>query len=169
MPDPVRLSAALFVAAALAALMSWVCRGRWMPAGQLLGMATAYYAGCRVLGLWPHWPPREDQDRLLICVLPAVVATELLAAFPRTPRRLVHALRLIVAAGTARVLIEGTLYVCHAAGPESRVWSTGQVWSVLGTLALALGVVWWALVALEKGPLTSRSPCAWRWFAAVRV
>lgn len=33
---------------------------------------------------------------------------------------------------------------------RSRVWSTGQVWSVLGTLALALGVVWWALVALGK-------------------
>ena len=111
---------------------------------------AGFYLGCRILGLWPHWPPREDADRLLIIVLPVAAAIELLAGIPRLPRRLIDGLRLIVAGGTARVLLEGTTYISHASGPNSRVWSAGQVWLVLASLTLAVVAVWWAIVTLGR-------------------
>jgi len=74
----------------------------------IVGVLAGFYLGCRILGLWPHWPPREDADRLLIIVLPAAAAIELLARMPVLPRRLIDALRLVVAGGATRVLLEGT-------------------------------------------------------------
>ena len=50
-----------------------------------LGLAAGFYLGCWILKLRPHWPPREDLDRLLLVVLPVAMATESLAVLPRVP------------------------------------------------------------------------------------
>jgi hypothetical protein len=155
MPHPIQILTALAVAAAIAAAVlaafarPWsTVERRWVAAGWVIAPATGFLSGCAVLGLWPHWPPSIDLDRLLLIVLPAVVAAELLAAQPRVPRGLVWAARLIVAASAARVLLHGTIYLSNAAGPDSRLWSATQVWLTLAGLASALGAVWWALVSL---------------------
>ncbi len=150
MPDPVRLVAALGAAALVAALVLAVCRHRAAAAGRLLGVALGLSAGCAVLRLRLHWPPREDLDRLLLVVLPFALLTELLASAPRVPRWLVRALRLLVAAGTARVLLDGTAYISAVVGVDERLWSAGEVWLVLGSVALGLGGLWWALAALSR-------------------
>ncbi len=162
MPDPFRILAAAGVAAALAAAALLLSRGRLAAVGRLVGVALGIYAGALVLGLPIHWPPREDLDRLLVIVLPAALLTELVALGQRTPRGLVRALRLLVAAGTARVLLAGTAYISHAAGPDSRLWSASEVWCVLGGLAFGLALLWWALVALVPTSTMGRWWRVWR-------
>jgi hypothetical protein len=150
MPDPVNLVVAPCISATVAALVLLLCERRWTEFGWILGVTGAFYVACVILGLRPHWPPREDQDRLLLIVLPAVVATELVGAIARVPRGIVNSLRLIVVGGTARVLLDGTRYVSHAAGPDSRIWSAAELWLALAALALALAAVWWALAVLSR-------------------
>jgi hypothetical protein len=118
---------------------------------------VGFFVGCcRLLGRWPHWPPREDQDRLLLLVLPAVIVVELAAAIPWLPRWLAWLLRLAVAAGTARILLDNTSYVADLAGPGTREWSAAQTWLNLGGLAAALAALW-ALLALlaRRAPVRS--------------
>ncbi len=100
MPDPMVVLLALGTAAVVAAAVLLLCGWPWrgprpgrLAAGWVVGVGAAFYLGCRVLGLWPRWPPREDLDRFLLLVLPAAVAVELLAAVPKVPRRLIWALR----------------------------------------------------------------------------
>ncbi len=149
MPDPVLILEVLAVAAALAALavFAGAALGR-APLGGVLGAGAAFYVGCRLLGLWPHWPPREDQDRLLLVLLPAVLAIELAASFPRLPRRLVWVPRAAVAGAAAPVLLYQTTYLADLAGPGTREWTGAQAGLILGGLALALAAVWAALAVL---------------------
>ena len=42
-------------------------------AGYTLGIGLGFFAGCWVLGVQPRWRPREDLERLLVVVLPAVI------------------------------------------------------------------------------------------------
>jgi hypothetical protein len=92
----------------------------------------------------------QDLDRLLALVLPAIVATEVLAAVPRVPRWLVWVLRLAVAAATARVLLHGTSYLTDLTGPGTREWSPAQAWLVLGGLCALLAAVWTLLARLAR-------------------
>jgi hypothetical protein len=57
------------------------------------------------------------------------------------------ALRVVVAAGTARVLLHGTSYLTDLGGPGTREWSPAQTWLILGGLAVALSTAW-VLLAL---------------------
>ena len=146
---------ALVAVAVIAAVAFLLCAQPWRPQsrvsvtlGWVLGLALGVYAGCWLLSLWPHWPPRDCADRLLILVLPAALIVELLASLPATPGWLGIALRLIVVAGAAPVLLYGSQYV---AGTQA--WSPGLMWLVLGGLAAALALQW-LLVAL----LVRRAP-----------
>jgi hypothetical protein len=155
--DPMLILAALAVAALVAAAVFLLCSwpGRTIrtartSAGGVLGVALGFYAGCWWLGLRPHWPPREDQDRFLFLLLPAVVGVELLVAFAGRLPRLVWLLRLLVAAVAARILLHDTNYLTDLAGPGTREWTTTQAWLVLGGLAAVLAGVWLALVWLAR-------------------
>jgi hypothetical protein len=145
------------VAVAASAVVFFVCgrpwrsaRTPWFDAGWVLGVGTGFFLGCWILGIRPHWPPREDQDRLLALVLPAIVVVELLAAFPRVPRWIIWPLRSALAASAAGVLLHGTSYLSDVGGPGTREWSPVQAWFYLGSLAAALAAVWGLLAALAR-------------------
>jgi hypothetical protein len=125
----------------------------WASAASVLGVALGYYAGVWLLGARPHWPPREDQDRLLFILFPAVIAIELIAAFAGRFRWLAWLPRLAVAALAARILLHDSTYLAESAGPGTREWTRVQTWVILGGLAMALAGVW-ALLALllRRGP-----------------
>jgi hypothetical protein len=114
------------------------------------GVGGAFYVGCRLLGRWPHWPPRDADDRLLVIVLPAVLVVELLAALSPVPRWLAWALRLAVAAAAAPVVLYSPLYV---AGSGKAEWSPPEAALIMGRLAVALGAVWAVLgLLLHRAP-----------------
>jgi hypothetical protein len=87
---------------------------RWV-----VGLGAGYYLGCGMLEIRPRWPIREDLDRLLVLVIPAVLLAELLGAIPRLPRWLIWALRVVVAGLGARVLLHGSMYLSGPAGTGS--------------------------------------------------
>jgi hypothetical protein len=158
MPDPIVILTAMGVAFAVSAVLvgafGWPRPNaslRVVDAGWILGVAAGFFLGCWLLGNRPHWPLREDQDRLFVLVLPAIVLVELLAISPRVPRWLVWPLRAAVVAGTAPVLLHGSTYLSAENGVAE--WSLVQACAVLGGLAAFLATVW-SLHAL----LTSRSP-----------
>jgi hypothetical protein len=162
MPDPITIVMAMAVAAASAAVLLLVCGWPWrsehfshVDAGWVLGLGVGFFVGAWVLGNRPHWPLREDQDRLLGLVLPAVVIVELLAAFPRVPRWLTWPLRAAVVLGVAPVLVYGSTYLSDQNGPGTAEWSTVQAALILGGLAAFLATVC-SLLAL----LSSRAPGA---------
>jgi hypothetical protein len=157
MPDPIlivtAMSVALGVSGALSAIIGWPWRRAQTTlydAGWILGIGIGFCAGCWVLDIRPHWPPRQDLDRLLVVVVPAAIAVELLAAFPQAPRWLVWPGRLVVTAGTARVLLHGTSYLNDLTGPGTSEWSPSLAWVILAGLAALEGTVWALLSLLAR-------------------
>ena len=163
MPDPVLMLTAMAIAfvvsAVLLGVIGWQTRQVGSSAfdiGWILGVAAGFTLGCWVLGSRPHWPPRDDQERLLALILPAVAVVELLAAFPKVPRWLIWPLRLMIVAGGARVLLHGTTYITDLTGPGTSEWSpslAGQIFA--GSAALEAAV--WVLLCL----LACRAPGPW--------
>jgi len=157
MGDPVRILVAMAAAALIAAAALLLCAWPWRsprPAraqvGSVLGVGLGFVAGCWWLGWRPHWPPGEDQDRLLLVLLPALVLVELVGAARGGLRRLAWPLRLVVAAGAARVLLHDSIYLTDLPGPVAREWTPEQTWLILGGLGAALAVVWTALALLVR-------------------
>jgi hypothetical protein len=166
MPDPKLIIQAVAAAAITAAALLLLCgswRGPWrsarLSAGSVLGVGIGFFVGCWWLGLRPHWPPREDQDRLLLILLPAIIGLELvLAIVPALDSRNKGAgmgrwwptwlLRLILAAGAAPILLHNSSYLVDLAGPGTREWTTVQTWLILGILAVALAGLWASLARL---------------------
>jgi hypothetical protein len=124
--------------------------------GAALAVGAAFFVGARVLDVRLQWLPAEVQDRFLLLLLPAVVLIESVAAPLYERWWLVWSLRLVVAAGTARVLLHGTTYLTDWNGPGTREWSNAQTVLILGGSAAALLSVWGALdVLVRKGRGTS--------------
>jgi hypothetical protein len=138
----------------------------WASAGGVLGVGLGFYAGVWLLGLRPHWPPREDLDRLVFILFPAIIAIELLGAFAGRLRWLVWLPRLGTAAVAARILLHGSVYLTDSAGTGTPEWSPAQTWLILGGLAAALAAVWTLLALLmwrapgPSVPLALAIPCA---------
>jgi hypothetical protein len=158
MPDPIviltGMGVAFAVSAVLVAAFGWPrpkSGFSWVDAGWILGVAAGFFLGCWLLGNRPHWPLSEDQDRLFVLVLPAIVLVELLALSPRVPRWLVWPARAAVVVGTAPVLLHGSTYLSTEHGAAE--WSPVQACAILGALAAVLATVW-TLVTL----LTFRAP-----------
>jgi hypothetical protein len=153
MPDPLLLLEASAVAALLAAVLVLLCgratRPAWLAAGGALGVGLGFFAGAWLVGGLPRWPPREDQDRLFLVLLPAAVVAAALARVPW----LGWAARWLVAGGAAPVLLYGSVYLSDAAGPGSREWSVETACAILGGLAAALAAGWALLDtrALHRG------------------
>jgi hypothetical protein len=157
MPDPLVILGAMAVAFAVAGLLlglfAWRGRGakKWLfDAGWVLGIGAGFFAGCLVLGIRPRWVPREDLDRLLLVVVPAVVAVELMAAWPAVPRLLVWLARLAVIGSVARVLLHGSSYITDLTGPGTSAWSPPLAWLIFGGLAALSGSVWYLMALLGR-------------------
>ncbi len=152
MPDPIVMAQAMGAALVVAALL---LAARWPDSGWVVGLGAGYYLGCWMLEIRPRWPVREDLDRLLLLVVPAVLVVELLGAIPRLPRWLIWALRVGIAGLGARVLLHGSMYLSGPAGAGSSAWTTAQAWLILGSIAAAEVAAWVLLIALAR-----RSPGA---------
>src|SRR5262245_1508201 len=157
MPDPLQILLALAAAAAIAAAVSLLAGWPWRkpsPArsavGRVLGAGLGFIVGCWWLGVMPHLPPREDLDRLLLILFPALVVVELLGAFPWRYRWLVWVPRLVVAAAAAPILLHNSVYLADLAGPDSRERTPIQAGLILVGLAAALAGVWALLALLVK-------------------
>jgi hypothetical protein len=157
MPDPILILEAMSAAAATAAALILVCAWPWQnpraalaSVGAVLGVGLGFFAGCWLLGVRPDWPPRQDQDRLLLILWPAVMGVELVAAFAGALQWLVWLLRTIVAASAARVLLHSTIYLTELTGPGSREWTPVQTGLILGAMAIALAGGWASLVHLAR-------------------
>jgi hypothetical protein len=153
MPDPIRIlgaiAAAAVTAAAVVSLLRWL---RWQSptvaaCGLIAGAGLGYAAGCAWLGVKPHWPPREDQDRLLLVLLPAMLLTEVLAIMFG---KIAWMLRAALAAVAGWILLYGSVYLTDLAGPGSREWSPLQAGLILFGLAAGLFVVGQLLRALAR-------------------
>jgi hypothetical protein len=151
------LSISVAVAAAIVMLLGWPWRAPnrvRARIGGVLGGGGGIYVGCWWLGVSPNWPPREDQDRLLFVLFPALIVVEAVVAFAARPRWLPWLLRMAVAASAAPILLYGSSYISEPAGPGSREWTLVQTGLILGGLATMLAAVWGAL-----GLLVKRSDC----------
>src|ERR1017187_10572376 len=87
MPDPIRILEALSISAVTAGTILVLFGRPWGPPhrarariGGVLGAGVGIYSGCWWLGVSPNWPPREDQDRLLFILFPALIAVEIAVA-----------------------------------------------------------------------------------------
>ena len=158
--DPLRILVAVTAAASTAAVILFLCNLLWsrsrptaVPLSCVLGVGLGSFLGCWILmGRLPHWPPREDQDRLLLLLLPAVIAVELAAAFPALPRGLAWLLRGAVAASTPRILLHGTSYLADLGLPGTPEWTPTQTWLILGGIALVQAATWVGLSLLAQRP-----------------
>jgi hypothetical protein len=163
MPNPTlllqALSAAAILAAALVLVLGWPSRRRWLilaSAAAVLGVGSGYYVGIWLLGVRPHWPPREDQDRLLFLLFPVVLIVEVVAVFAGRFRWLAWLPRVAIAALAARILLDNSTYLTDLSGPGTREWSPTESVLILSILAVALAGVW-ALLALLMRRAPNRS------------
>ncbi|MDB5311819.1 MAG: hypothetical protein JWO38_6021 [Gemmataceae bacterium] len=152
MPDPVLILQAFALAAGLGAVAAILtCRPRSQPhqrlasAGGAVGVGAGLLAGAWALHLAPHYPPGEDQDRFLLVLLPAAVLVEAAAVFVG---RAAWAIRAVVAAGAAPVLLHGSIYLTDVAGPGTREWPPALALQILVGLAVSLFAGWVVLSRL---------------------
>ena len=153
MPDLIGLlesmAAAALTAAAVCLLfvLALKRRPRLAAAGFVLGVGLGFAAGCAVLGIRPHFPPREDQDRLLLVLLPAALVVEVFAI---GIGKWAWLLRGVIAAGAGWILLYDSVYLTDLAGPGSREWPPKLALVVLLGLAAAPLAVWSALMLLAN-------------------
>ncbi len=160
MPDPVAMTIALFAAAWVAGLVLLLLARPWRQTqptrvhlAWLLGLSAGFGVGCGLLGLRPHWPPREDLDRFLLILLPSTLAIEVLAELKPRPLWIAWPPRLALSAVVTPILLHQTVYLTDLSGPGTREWSGMELALILTALAGTLAAVW-VLLAL----LRSRTP-----------
>ena len=154
-PEVRGIAVAGSVSAAIVLALGWP----WREPGRVrvgvsagIGVGVAFLLGCLVMGITPHWPPREDVDRFLLLLLPAVVLVEVLAAVPKVPRYAAWVLRVVLAVAAAPVLLHNTVYLAELAGPGSRAWSAMEATLIVAGLAAALVGAWATLLPLARRP-----------------
>lgn len=152
MPDPLLYLQAVVVVASASALAVLALGWRSTSPSQMLvssicvaGLVIGQVAGCVWLRFPVSWPPASALDRYWVVLLPAAIVVELFAAFPKFPPWGAHALRLVLAASMARVLLHRSVYF-----DEWTAWQAPLVLAVCA--ALSVGV--WVLLAR----LAERSP-----------
>ncbi|MGQ0634700.1 MAG: hypothetical protein ACT4QC_08820 [Planctomycetaceae bacterium] len=157
MPDPIQVVKALAAAAIVAALAPLLFRRPWrgaraelLSAGGAVAVGLGFLLGALVLGARLRWPPAEDQERLLLIVLPALLLVEWLGAVPQVPRWALWLLRLAFAAAMTRVLLHGTIYISDLAGPGTREWSSGKTLATCSGIGTLLFAAWVSLAAIER-------------------
>jgi len=143
--EPITVLEAL-TAAALVSALSWAA-GRWAGLGAgwawSLAVGLGFYLGLAILGVRPRWPIREDQDRFLELLLPAILAVEAV-------RRLQFSWRLVMATAVAPAILHGSSYVVDLAGPGSAEWSPFWRWLIFGGLGLTIAGNWSGLAWIQS-------------------
>jgi hypothetical protein len=148
MPDPFLILQAIAASGGLAAAILLVCGWPWKSprprlanAGSAIGVGVGFLVGCLILGLTPHWPPREDVDRWLLFLLPAVIGAEAISAVAPRRKWLAWLVRGLVAIAAGRILLHGTIYIAELPG-ATRKWSVAEAWLYLAGMAAALAAAW---------------------------
>src|SRR3569623_954478 len=151
MPNALLLLSALAVAAVVAfadpvaiGRMLRTRRDLGLALGSPIGFVCGVALGLMLLGVRCHWPPREDQDRLLLVLLPLAVLTDIVGALPRL-RPLALVLRAVACAACGPVILWGSIHVSDAAGPGSRLLSMPMI-ILLAAAAAALMASAWRLL-----------------------
>ena len=149
MPDPLQIVEALFISAMTAGIVVAIFGWPWQAPrrvlariGGVLGAGAGIATGCWWLGMSLNWPPREDQDRLLLILLPALVVVEIVSALFDRPRWLAWLLRTAIAGCAAPILLHASSYLSDLRGPGTREWTLAQSILILGGLAVVLAAGW---------------------------
>ncbi len=165
MPDEMLILRAVAASAVTAAIVVLLCGWPWRvprpvraSLGCVLGTGAGFYVGCWLLGWRPQWSLAEDQGRLMLVLIPAVLLVESLAAFLGSFRWPAWLLRLVVAGGAARVLLHDTVFLVDKGLPDTPEWTPAQAYMILACLAVALAGVWVALAALARRTSLDSSP-----------
>ncbi len=124
MPDPIAIVGAVVLALVVSGAVAGIA-GRFgrvaSDLGRIVAVGAGFYLGCGWLGIVPRWSIREDMDRLLSLVMPAVLIVEVVEALPGRPRWLVRMGRLVVAGLGAPVLLRGSVYLSTSWTPTFAV------------------------------------------------
>jgi hypothetical protein len=157
MPDFLVLTEAGLAAAITAGIVYLLLGLPWrstsstrLSLGWTLGIGLGFYAGCRMLGLWPTWPPANDRDRFMMFVIPAALVVESVAACTFLPGWLIWVPRVILAAAVMPILLYGKGYYEDSASPGTQEWSLPMAINVTLILAGALLLVWFLLDRLQS-------------------
>lgn len=138
MPDPIAIAGAIVLALLVSGAIAGIAGRRGTLAaelGRVVAIGAGFYLGCGWLGIVPRWSIREDMDRLLILVMPAVLIVEIVGALPGTPRWLVRAGRLVVVGFGTPVLLRGSVYL-------SMTWTPSFAAFVFLAIAVVEAIGW---------------------------
>ncbi len=158
MPDPALILGATAAAAVLSALVmlagAWAARkgrGGLAVLVEVLAVGGGLAIGCRWLGFTPRVPPVEDQDRLLLVLLPATALVEILAAALRRWPWFGRIFRVLLALPIPALLLFGSGYLPSTWIPGGdpnapSTWTQEQAIEILVGLGVLLAVAWSLLI-----------------------
>lgn len=152
MPDEDLFGKAFLASAGIAALVMLLVTfprkaiSTWkLQVGWVLGIGLGFGFGFAIISNQINdtlrWPPGDARGRLMLWILPALLAIESLAVIPRLPSWVVWGLRLLLAASVAPVLLFDSREM-------TTEWSPGQKIGYLGGLGSGLVGVWILLAIL---------------------
>jgi hypothetical protein len=164
MPDAMLILGATAVAGVLAALVmlagAWPARREWSGLAtfaEVLAVGGGIGVGCWWLGLLPKVPPVEDQDRLLLVLLPAVGVAEIASAAWRRWPWFGRVFRVTLALLIPALLLFGSGWLPSAwvpgADPNApATWTQNEAVAILLGLGALLAFVWGLLIYLAQQP-----------------
>jgi hypothetical protein len=164
MPDPQLIASAAVAAALVAAVVMlvgvWPARkGRMSLATlvEVLAVGGGIVIGCRWLGIEPRLSLAEDQDRLLVVILPVTGVVEILAAFFSPRAWIGQVLRVLWSLCVPALLLLGSgwlpaawLPIGEPSAPSS--WTSSQAIGMLAALGVALALLWGLLIRAAERP-----------------
>jgi hypothetical protein len=162
--DPKLIVSAKAAAAVVAALVMLV--GVWPARKGRSGLATLLevlaIGGGMVIGCWwlhveSRFPPIEDQDRLLLVLLPMTGVVEILAAGLGRRAWVGRVLRVLWALLVPALLLFGSGWLPATWTPggdptAASTWTPQQALAMLAGLGIALAVVWGLLIRAAERP-----------------
>ncbi|HET6326543.1 MAG TPA: hypothetical protein VFG04_17840 [Planctomycetaceae bacterium] len=159
MPDPVLILGATAAAAIVAALVmlagAWPARrdwSGWATLAEVAAVGGGMGIGCWWLNLLPKFPPIEDQDRLLLVLLPAVGIVEILAAALRRWPWFGRVFRVLLALVTPTLLLLGSGYLPGSDPSVPSTWTKQEALEILLGLGVLLAFLWGLLIYLAQKP-----------------
>ncbi len=164
MPDALLVLGATAAAAVVAAVVMlagvWPARtGRSGLAAlvDVLAVGGGIGVGCWWLGLLPKLPPVEDQDRLLLVLLPAVGVAEIAAAAWRRWPWFGRVIRVLLALPIPALLLFGSGWLPSTWVPGGdpnapSSWTQPEALAILLGLGVLLAVTWGLLISAARRP-----------------